>query len=59
MTDPSERSPLDLFRLTGRTALVTGGAGLLGAQFCRTMAQAGAQVVIADVNLLAGEALAG
>jgi NAD(P)-dependent dehydrogenase (short-subunit alcohol dehydrogenase family) len=58
MKNPSERSTLDLFRLTGRTAIVTGGAGLLGAQFCRTLAQAGAQVVVADVNRLAGEELA-
>jgi NAD(P)-dependent dehydrogenase (short-subunit alcohol dehydrogenase family) len=58
MNHPSERSTLDLFRLAGRTALVTGGAGLLGAQFCRTLAQAGAQVVIADVNRMAGEDLA-
>jgi len=58
MNHPSERFTLDLFRLAGRTALVTGGAGLLGAQFCRTLAQAGAQVVIADVNRQAGEELA-
>ena len=38
----------ELFDLTGRTAAVTGGAGLLGAEFCRTLAQAGAAVVIAD-----------
>jgi 2-deoxy-D-gluconate 3-dehydrogenase len=59
MKPTSERSTLDLFRLTGRAALVTGGAGLLGAQFCRTLAQAGAQVVIADLNHQAGEDLAG
>jgi 2-deoxy-D-gluconate 3-dehydrogenase len=59
MKPSAERSTLDLFGLTGRTALVTGGAGLLGAQFCRTLAQAGAQVVIADVNRQAGEELAG
>ena len=58
MNNPAQRSTLDLFKLTGRTALVTGGAGLLGAQFCRTLAQAGAQVVIADVNRQAGEVLA-
>ncbi|MBC8506426.1 MAG: SDR family oxidoreductase [Anaerolineales bacterium] len=40
----------DLFDLTGRVAVVTGGAGLLGAEFCWTLAQAGAVVVIADLN---------
>jgi NAD(P)-dependent dehydrogenase (short-subunit alcohol dehydrogenase family) len=38
-----------LFDLTGRVALVTGGAGLLGMEFCRTLAQAGAQVVSVDL----------
>ena len=38
------------FALAGRTAIVTGGAGLLGVEFCRTLAQAGAQVVVADLN---------
>lgn len=40
----------DLFDLTGRVALVTGGAGLLGTQFCQTLASAGAHVVVADVE---------
>lgn len=39
-----------LFDIRGKTALVTGGAGLLGAQFCRTLAEAGASVVIADLE---------
>ena len=40
----------DKFNLTGQAAVVTGGAGLLGKQFCRTLAQAGAGVIVADLN---------
>ncbi len=48
----------NLFNLTGRVAVITGGAGLLGVQFCRTLASAGAHVVIADLNRSPAEALA-
>ncbi len=41
---------LDLFKLDGRTAIVTGGAGLLGAEFCSSLSQAGANIVVADIN---------
>ncbi|OQY31618.1 MAG: short-chain dehydrogenase, partial [Anaerolineaceae bacterium 4572_5.1] len=37
------------FDLTGKTAIVTGGSGLLGAEFSRTLAEAGANVVVADI----------
>ena len=40
----------ELFDLSNRVAIVTGGAGLLGTQFCRTLAAAGAKVIIADSN---------
>jgi NAD(P)-dependent dehydrogenase (short-subunit alcohol dehydrogenase family) len=53
------RPVLELFKLQGRVALVTGGAGLLGAEFCRTLAQAGAAVVVVDINLVAAGELAG
>lgn len=53
MTDIFER-----FRLDRRVAVVTGGAGLLGAEFCRTLAEAGAYVVIADLVQSQAEALA-
>lgn len=44
-------SPIqDKFSLAGRGAVVTGGAGLLGVEFCRTLAEAGAGVVVADIN---------
>ncbi|HJR01935.1 MAG TPA: glucose 1-dehydrogenase [Methylomirabilota bacterium] len=45
---------LDLFRLDGQTAVVTGGAGGLGAAMARGLAQAGAAVAVADLD--AGQA---
>jgi NAD(P)-dependent dehydrogenase (short-subunit alcohol dehydrogenase family) len=40
----------DKFSLKGKAAIVTGGAGLLGVEFCRTLAEAGAGVLVADLN---------
>lgn len=40
----------NLFDLSSKTAIVTGGAGILGRHFCAGLAEAGANVVIADVN---------
>jgi len=48
----------DLFDLTDRVAIVTGGAGLLGTEFCWTLARAGAAVVIADMDREAAANLA-
>ncbi len=40
---------LDKFNMKGRTVLVTGGGGLLGRQFALALAQAGADVMLADL----------
>lgn len=47
------------FRLDGKVALVTGGASGIGAATCRELTAAGAEVLIADLNLAAAQALAG
>ena len=41
---------MNLFDLHDKVAVVTGGAGLLGAEFCQALAQAGASVAIVDIN---------
>ena len=46
------------FRLDGRRALVTGGASGIGEQTVRALAQAGAQVFVADLNQDAAAKLA-
>ena len=45
-------------KIAGNTFLVSGGASGLGAAVARRIAEAGGQVVIADLNALAGAALA-
>ncbi|HUB31590.1 MAG TPA: SDR family NAD(P)-dependent oxidoreductase [Bryobacteraceae bacterium] len=45
------------FRLDGKTALVTGGASGIGEATCRVLANAGAAVIIADLDRARAEAL--
>ncbi len=47
------------FDLTGRTAVVTGGAGLLGRVFARALAENGAAVAVLDLDGAAAEQVAG
>lgn len=46
------------YRLDGKVGLVTGGASGIGAATCRELARAGADVIVADVNLKAAQAFA-
>ncbi len=46
----NEISYRKLYDLTGKVAVVTGGAGILGRHFCAGLAESGATVVIADLQ---------
>ena len=46
------------YDLTGQTAVVTGGAGMLCSAMCRALASAGAKVAILDMNAEAARELA-
>jgi NAD(P)-dependent dehydrogenase (short-subunit alcohol dehydrogenase family) len=45
----------DMFDLTGRTALVTGGGGILGSGFAKILAKHGASVALVDLSIEAAE----
>ena len=44
-----------MFSLNNKTAIVTGALGLLGKKHCEALAEAGANVVVADINEAAVE----
>lgn len=50
-----EKSYRNLFDLQGRTAIVTGGAGILGKLFCTGLAEFGAKVAVVDIDAKAAE----
>lgn len=59
MVKPQEPSFFStLFSLSGKTAAVTGGGGILCGEMSRALAAAGAQVAVLDVSLPAGERIA-
>lgn len=54
----SKQNLQKIFDFNGQVAVVTGGAGILCDSMCRALAEAGAQVVVLDINLGAAEKLA-
>jgi NAD(P)-dependent dehydrogenase (short-subunit alcohol dehydrogenase family) len=54
----NKRTFQKLFDLSGRVALVAGGAGYLGSAICRGLMEYGAKVIIADINETQAERLA-
>lgn len=46
-----EKNFLSKFKIDSKTAIVTGGAGILGQHFCAGLADAGANVAVVDINL--------
>jgi NAD(P)-dependent dehydrogenase (short-subunit alcohol dehydrogenase family) len=49
----------ELFDLTGKVAVITGGAGGIGVVYAQALCEAGASVVVADVDAAAAERTAG
>ncbi|MEI7026254.1 SDR family oxidoreductase [Paenibacillus sp. y28] len=50
MSSKGKESYGERFQLAGKTAIVTGGLGLLGRRFCAGLAEFGARVVVADLD---------
>ena len=52
------QSYMKKFRLDGKTAIITGGAGILGKHFCSGLADAGANIAVVDINFEAAQNVA-
>lgn len=50
---------IEKFMLTGKTVIITGGAGSIGSAVANDMVEMGANIVVADVNEAAAQGLAG
>jgi NAD(P)-dependent dehydrogenase (short-subunit alcohol dehydrogenase family) len=46
----TEQDPLQSFDMSGQVVIITGGAGLLGAEYARALAAVGAHAVMADID---------
>src|SRR5437868_9398322 len=49
--DPTPAAPVNLFDLSGRVAVITGGGGLLGQQHAAAIAAFGGVPVLVDIQL--------
>ncbi len=54
----NEKKYKDMISLKGKTAVVTGGIGILGKRFCAGLAEFGANVAVVDLEEKAAEAFA-
>ena len=58
MTSIQKYKSLERFCLNDKVVVVTGGTGILGSLYCKRLAEAGAKVVIADLDKLKCQQLA-
>lgn len=49
---------MNSFKLDGKVIIVTGGAGLLGTEYCRAIAEAGGTPIIADIDFAGAKKVA-
>jgi NAD(P)-dependent dehydrogenase (short-subunit alcohol dehydrogenase family) len=41
---------MEIFNLRNKTAIVTGALGLIGKEHCRALSEAGANVIVTDID---------